>query len=558
MAGISHNNRGFFFLIFSIFILLVLYSGLANAAIYKDPSQANPGKWGIYPNCIAPAIPEEVHAWWDEDANPGPTDDAPRHMHMSACLPNARDLANTLVPKIDAPEHFVVMVNEFNNPSTINIARWGWGPDGNIIEQIQTNFRCNLANADTIINGRPECTWYIDMTLDPSASPTGISEMRLTPNIAQSEGLPNTPRQFLTMNYQIPVAGKSGYYRSDLDARARSWYEGLDYANIKVNYMDFFHGAPDLGKTVPVVSGVVPIKVTEDSLATPSIAIWQDVDHHMDPKFWKTAHVGDIPPSGGKLLFQQDTQFSGTFNWDTRGLADGRHALYFQARDKDNRGIQATAIKLFFDVCNSGYACSAPPQQVATPSISPAGSDFQTSVLVTISTATSGAAIYYTTDASTPTESSIHYTSPISLTQTTTLKARAFKTGLTPSGIATEQYTKVTQLKVATPTIDPNGGTFQDFVDVILTTTTPGAMIHYTLDASTPTHPSSPVYSGPIHITQTSTLKAFAMMSGMADSNLATAIFTKTGTLNSHKYYVKCKDTTGNANLNDYTIDFNT
>ena len=553
-----YKNRGYFFLILVICSLLILYSGLASAAIYKDPSQANPGKWGIYPDCIAPAIPIEVHSWWDEDARPGPTDDAPRHLHMAVCMPNARDIGNTIVPKLTTPEHFVVLVNSFNNPSQITAVSqnrfFDSGGQGD-----STKLQCTTSNADMLHDGRPDCNWYVDLTTNPSTAPYGISEYRLSPNVANHVGLGT--RQFLTVNYQLPVADKSGTYRNNVNPIARSWYTGLDYLNIDINYVDFFHGTSDLSKTVPVVSGVVPIKVkTAEAKSNPSTAIWQDTDHHVDPKFWKTAHVGDIHPSGGKLLFQQDTAFTGTFNWDTRSLADGRHILYFQVRERDNRGIQATAMKLFFDVCNNGGSCSAPPQQVATPDILPAGSDFQTSVQVTLSTSTSGAAIHYTTDASTPTESSSYYSSPLSLTQTTTLKARAFKTGLAPSGIATEQYTKVNQLKVATPTIDPNGGTFQDSVDVILATSTPGAMIHYTLDGTTPSHPSSPVYTegSPIHLTQTTTLKVIAMAGGFVDSNIATATFTKSANLNNHKYYVKCKDAAGNVNPNDYIINFNT
>jgi len=60
---------------------------------------------------------------------------------------------------------------------------------------------------------------------------------------------------------------------------------------------------------------------------------------------------------------------------------------------------------------------------------------------------------------------------------------------------------------------------------VTLSTATSGATIHYTTDLTTPTA-SSPVYTGPIAVAQTTTIQAVAMASGMADSNVASATYT--------------------------------
>src|SRR5207249_9000461 len=59
-------------------------------------------------------------------------------------------------------------------------------------------------------------------------------------------------------------------------------------------------------------------------------------------------------------------------------------------------------------------------QPAAPPTFNPAGGTFVGSVSVTLSTATSGASIYYTTDGRTPTTASSGYTGPCSLTPTTT------------------------------------------------------------------------------------------------------------------------------------------
>jgi len=78
---------------------------------------------------------------------------------------------------------------------------------------------------------------------------------------------------------------------------------------------------------------------------------------------------------------------------------------------------------------------------VATPQFSPAPGTYAGSVNVTLSTATSGATIRYTTDGSTPTGSSPAYTGPIALAASKTIKAIAQKSGMTSSAVATGAYT---------------------------------------------------------------------------------------------------------------------
>lgn len=60
---------------------------------------------------------------------------------------------------------------------------------------------------------------------------------------------------------------------------------------------------------------------------------------------------------------------------------------------------------------------------------------------VTIACATEGAAIYYTTDGSEPTDASTLYTGPIQISATTTIKACAYKAGMNPSRVVTAVYT---------------------------------------------------------------------------------------------------------------------
>jgi hypothetical protein len=77
----------------------------------------------------------------------------------------------------------------------------------------------------------------------------------------------------------------------------------------------------------------------------------------------------------------------------------------------------------------------------ATPTFSPAGGTYTTTQTVTISDATSGATIYYTTNGTTPTISSTQYTGPLTVGATETIEAIAVASGDATSGVGTAAYT---------------------------------------------------------------------------------------------------------------------
>ena len=86
---------------------------------------------------------------------------------------------------------------------------------------------------------------------------------------------------------------------------------------------------------------------------------------------------------------------------------------------------------------------------VATPTFSPDGGAYTSAQTVTISCATAGAAIRYTLDGSTPTANSTLYSSPITISQTTTVKAIGIKSGMLNSYVGTAEYTIVTPITIA-------------------------------------------------------------------------------------------------------------
>ena len=112
---------------------------------------------------------------------------------------------------------------------------------------------------------------------------------------------------------------------------------------------------------------------------------------------------------------------------------------------------------------------------------------------MTISDATSGATIYYTTNGTTPTTSSTRYTGPITVSSTETLEAIAVATGDTNSAVASAAYT-INVPVVATPTFSPAAGTYTSAQSVTISDATSGATIYYTTNGTTPTTSSTSVH----------------------------------------------------------------
>ena len=86
--------------------------------------------------------------------------------------------------------------------------------------------------------------------------------------------------------------------------------------------------------------------------------------------------------------------------------------------------------------------------EATMPTLSPSSGNFTTTLSVNMTSNTTSSQIRYTADGSEPSYNSTLYTGPVSLASTTTIKAKTFRLGYTPSATATANYTKntITQL----------------------------------------------------------------------------------------------------------------
>ncbi|MBO7529083.1 MAG: chitobiase/beta-hexosaminidase C-terminal domain-containing protein [Bacteroidales bacterium] len=110
-------------------------------------------------------------------------------------------------------------------------------------------------------------------------------------------------------------------------------------------------------------------------------------------------------------------------------------------------GIRSASGALYLDKIEIDWETSGTPTCVA-PTFTPAAGAVLSGTTVAISTTTDGATIYYTMGANPddPTTSSSVYSTPIEITEATTIKAIAVKDGYNNSSIASASYTIATPL----------------------------------------------------------------------------------------------------------------
>ena len=189
--------------------------------------------------------------------------------------------------------------------------------------------------------------------------------------------------------------------------------------------------------------------------------------------------------------------------------------------------LAVALISLIFTGCGgsggSGTINNPPLSPAAAPTFSPAAGTYTSVQSVTISDATAGASIYYTTNGGAPSASSTLYSKAIPVSSSQTIQAIAVATGYSSSAVASAAYT-INLPAASTPTFAPAPGTYTSAQSVAISDSTTGASIYYTTDGSTPTT-SSTLYSSPISVSSTTTINAIAVASGYANSAMASGMY---------------------------------
>lgn len=132
-------------------------------------------------------------------------------------------------------------------------------------------------------------------------------------------------------------------------------------------------------------------------------------------------------------------------------------------------------------------------------------------------------AIYFTTDGSIPTTASRLYQGSVYVPKSETIKAIAVVNNV-PSAVGSAAYVITsTQATQPTPTFSPVAGTYSGTQNVTITSASADA-IYYTTDGSTPTTGST-LYTGPVAVSTSETLKALAVRPGFNNSAIGSAAY---------------------------------
>lgn len=174
----------------------------------------------------------------------------------------------------------------------------------------------------------------------------------------------------------------------------------------------------------------------------------------------------------------------------------------------------------------NGSPTVAPPQPTATPALSLASGTYSATEEVSISDASPGATIYYTTNGTYPNSTSSIYSGPITVSSTETLEAIAVASGFTVSPAATATYTitaPVTPSFAITGTsISVNPGAITGNTSIITVTPSGGFTGSVTLTAAVTSSPAGAQYPPTLSFGTTSPVSITGTTAGTATLTINT------------------------------------
>jgi len=203
----------------------------------------------------------------------------------------------------------------------------------------------------------------------------------------------------------------------------------------------------------------------------------------------------------------------------------GRTQAEIVALGLDSATIHAWVDTLLKDklIPSTDTLALVPMDTLAAPTFGKPGGSYKGIQTVTLSSATPGDTIHYTTDSTVPTSSSPIYSGSLQIAASETVKAIAVEAGTIQSPVSTAKF-NITFDTAATPTFSPLPGTYTGTQTVSISSATTGDTIRYTTNGDTP-GPSSPVYSGSLQVTGNETIQAIAIKAGIVTSPVSTAAY---------------------------------
>ncbi len=420
-----------------------------------------------------------------------------------------------------------------NNATDVQISKTFTVSQSNLTEGIVLNASIGDLTTTTIAQGAEdtEITW----TYTPTEAGSISATITATSTGAETQTLTITGAAFVpVIGYSIDFENEASLYKDWIFTNMMSKQTGN--SNV-VAHGDNYYGTTG-GKATASIS-------TTDAVATPyslTCFVTRQSDNNSSSTWYVqvSANGEDWTDVGSTSATDMVKGVWKEFSVDLSAYTNVYVRVYYSG---------STAVRNIDDLTISTEAPA-----VLAPTFSPVAGTYTEIQNVTITCATEGATIYYTTDGSTPTNESEEYTEVITVSENTTIKAIAY-VGTETSAVATAEYV-INLPSVAAPTFNPAAGTYTEAQNVTIACETEGASILYKLTENGEWQ----AYTTVLTISETTTVWAKATKTGFNDSEVATATYTiaepitsGTGTITFGTPNVKINaaSVTGNDNLNN-------
>ena len=257
-------------------------------------------------------------------------------------------------------------------------------------------------------------------------------------------------------SYILTVEEKASEETGDYDYEKITSTDDLEDGEYLIVYEDgslAFDGSGEGKDGLDRTQNSISVSISDNKIASSTTVDAATVTLTKETDGWtvksKSGYYIGVTSYNNGLSVKTSNGVRHTISFDDNGNAD---LICYKDGDKtmslrynSNAGTSNLRFRYYKDMGQKPVALYKKTQlkvtNVEMPTFSPEGGEYTGTQNVTISCATEGSTIYYTTDGSNPTDASTPYTEAISIEETTTIKAIAYDATGESSNIATAVFT---------------------------------------------------------------------------------------------------------------------